>query len=159
MKLPIQQCKPTSSAARAPRPHRRSVSKSNQPNSRTIRAKTSTSDSLTELDVVLKRFRRVSHHSVSKNVKRMIEGHIEILGLRRVCSALTVAASTHKRLGVGLINRFLTVCEEMPDKLLALEDQRREAWETAQQKRLEQLEAAFPSRQSANYGCLLTVDS
>lgn len=152
MKHPIPKPRSTQPPARAPRPRNRTSSAPGQNRPRTILAKAIANDSVTELVVVLDRFQRISPHSVSKNVKRMIEDHIDTLGLRRVCNALSEAAATHEKLGVGLIKRFLTICEEMPDKLMAQEDRRREAWEAAQQKRLEQWEADAHNREAANEG-------
>lgn len=132
----------------ASRPQQMASWTSSQTHPRTILAKAITKGETTELEVVLDLLEQITHHTAGKKLKKTIEDLIDTLGHRWVCVALA-EAGTHKKPGVGLVNRFLTICEQLPDRLMAQEDQRREAWEAAEHKRQEQWEANAPKREAA----------
>jgi len=102
-------------------------------------------EAVTELDLVLDFFQQASLHNPGKKLRSFIEGQIESLGLKLVIVALAEASATHKKRHVGLVKRFRSLCEEMPDRLIAREDRRIAEWEANWEKR----EAAYEAKRLA----------
>jgi len=103
-----------------------------------------------ELTYVLDLWEQATTRTAGKKLRAYMERQVDRLGWIWVCKALAMAYASHQKLGVGLVGRFRTLCDDVVPTLIAEAEERRlAALEAEQERRQAQWEADAPKRELA----------
>lgn len=99
-------------------------------------------EDLGAVEMVLDLFQQVSPYNPGKKLRRSVEDFLEILNLKTVCLAMIRASNIHKKMKIGLVNQFRSICEALISDQEAQEDKRIKEFDT----QFEKFQAAYEAK-------------